>query len=259
MIYIKIAVVGGIFWDVFIYGEQAHNAEILEMCGGSGLNIAFGLKKMGFDVLFFSNIGNDYRADLIIAQLTDLGFNTRYIKKVDGTTGYHIALNEKPIAVNRGVNKLPVDIDEEQIRHCDCLVINTEIPPESVYKAVELFKEKKIFLDIGPLANLRKDVKVMAKNLLVIGNAKEAERIDCDVIKLGQKGAKWGDLSVNGNDIEYQYKIGSGDVFDVVLISCLLCGTDKFQALKRAVEKAQNAAKLIKGAFSKMQNLGEER
>ncbi|MFN4190052.1 MAG: carbohydrate kinase family protein, partial [Pseudothermotoga sp.] len=253
MIYIKIAVIGGIFWDVFIYGEQAHSAEILEMCGGSGLNLAFGLRKMGFDVSFFSNIGNDYKANLIMTELKKYDFDTQFIRQRSGDTGFHIALNEKPVAVNRGVNKLPVQIDEEHIKHCDCVVINTEVPKESIYKFMELSKEKKIFLDIGPIANLSKDVKGMARNLLVIGNAQEAEKINCDVIKLGHRGAKWGDILIEGDGIEYQYKIGSGDVFDVVLIWSLLNGADRLQALKNAVQKAQFAARSIKGAFSKMQ------
>lgn len=259
MIFIRIAVVGGIFWDVYVYGDQPHNAEILEMCGGSGLNIAFGLKMMGFDVALFSNIGNDYRADLIMTELTHLNFNTQYIRRIQGTTGYHIALNEKPIAVNRGVNRLPVQVDQEHIKSFDCFVINTEVPPESVYKVIELSKEKRIFLDIGPLANLRKDVKKLSDNLLVIGNAKESEKIDCDVIKLGPKGAKWGDLMIDGDGIDHPYKIGTGDVFDVVLIFNLLSKADKVHALKEAVKKAQYAAKSIKGAFSKMKSLSDEK
>ncbi|MGB9819725.1 MAG: carbohydrate kinase family protein [Pseudothermotoga sp.] len=256
---IKIAVVGGIFWDVYIYGEKPHSAEILEVCGGSGLNIAYGLKLFGFDVSFFSNIGTDYRADLILSELKKLDFNTEYIKRIHGETGHHIALNEKPIAVNRGVNKIPLEIDEEDLRRFDYLVINTEVPPESVYRCIDLLKEKTIFLDIGPLANLKKDTKTLSENLLVIGNQKECERIDCDVIKLGPKGARWGELSVDGDGMDYPYKIGTGDVFDVVLISSLLRGVDRLQALEKAVSKAQMAAKTTKGAFSKMRTVCDEK
>ncbi len=257
MIFIKIAVIGGIFWDIYIYGDQPHSAEILEMCGGSGLNIAFGLKMMGFDVSLFSNIGDDYRASLIISELENLGFDTQHIKKTAGATGFHIAFNEKPIAVNRGVNKLPVQIDEDQLKAFDCLVINTEVPPESVYKSIDLSKGKRIFLDIGPLANLTKDIKKMADNLIVIGNLKESEKIECDVIKLGPKGARWGEIFVSADGIDYPYKIGAGDVFDVVLISQILFGTDKIQTLQKAVRISQNAAKSIKGAFSKIKSLSD--
>lgn len=223
------------------------------------MNIAFGLRKMGFDVLFFSNIGTDYRATLILAELERLGFSTKHIRQRSGKTGFHIALNEKTIAVDRGVNNLPVQVEEEDLRHCDCVVVNSEVPPESVYRVIELSKEKSIFLDVGPLANLNKDVKRMAKDLLVIGNAIEAQKIDCDVIKLGHKGARWGDIWLEGDGIDYPYKIGSGDVFDVVLIWSLLNGADRSQALKRAVQKAQSAAKSVKGAFRKMENLGDEK
>ncbi|MEJ5228921.1 MAG: PfkB family carbohydrate kinase [Pseudothermotoga sp.] len=257
MIFIRIAVVGGTFWDVYIYGEQPHSSEILEMCGGAGLNVAYGLKKMGFEVQFFSNIGTDYRAELILQKLEKLQFNTEGIRKIQGRTGYHIAYNERPIAVDRGVNRTEIEIDEEQLAQFDCLFVNTEVPPKSVYKLLEVFIDKMVFLDIGPLANLDSE-KLKRNNLLIIGNEREAQRINCHVVKLGPKGARWEDLFVDGDGMEYLYRTGCGDVFDVILISQLLHSKTRLEVLRMAVNEAQRLAKSVKGAFSKMEKLGDQ-
>ncbi|MGJ8453712.1 PfkB family carbohydrate kinase [Pseudothermotoga sp. U03pept] len=257
MIFIKVAVVGGTFWDVYIYGEQPHSSEILEMCGGSGLNVAYGLKKKGFDVQFFSNIGTDYRAELILQHLEKLEFSTEGIRRIPDRTGYHIAYNERPIAVDRGVNRVEIQIDEEQLAQFDYLFVNTEVPPKSIYKLLELFKDKMVFLDIGPLANLDSE-KLNRNNLLIIGNEREAQKINCHVVKLGPKGARWEELFVDGDGVEYLYRTGCGDVFDVVLISHLLRSKTRVEALRMAVNEAQRLAKSVKGAFSKMEKLGDE-
>jgi len=253
----KIAVFGGTFWDVYIYGQQVHKAEVIEMCGGSGLNIAFGLWRLGFDIEFFSNVGSDYRADLILEELRALGFKNN-IRKIHGKTGLHIAYNDVPIAVNRGVNELDVPVIQELLNDCDCVFLNGEIPSSCAKKIIELCREKKIFVDVGPLANFDFDLKQAARDILVIGNEKECSRINCDVVKLGPKGAVFGSIKISGDGRDYVYRTGCGDVFDVVLMANLLNNEKISVALNRAVKEAEKMARTVKGAFSKMKNLGEK-
>ncbi len=251
----KIAVVGGTFLDLYIYGEEPHSAEIIEDCGGSGLNVAFGLKKLGFEVFFFSNLGDDHRGKFILESLQKENMDVSKIKTCKAKTGFHLAHNEKVIAVDRGANRLPVSIDYELLASSDVLFVNTEVPTETIKGILERCINKTVFLEAGPRPVLDSSIREYCGKLIVIGNERECQRIQCDIVKLGPKGAKWGELFVKGDLNNYSYTIGCGDVFDAVLIASLCKGDDREEALKRAVAISQEAAKRIKGAFNKMRRL----
>ncbi|ACR79300.1 PfkB family carbohydrate kinase [Kosmotoga olearia] len=249
----NVVVFGGTFWDVFIYGNRPHDVEILELPGGSGLNIAFGLYKLGHSVCFFSNIGNDWRGTELLKKLSENGLSTYGLTIREGKTGYHIALNDTPIGVDRGVNRLNIEFDNDTLKNADIVVINSEIPVESIYKICSK-AEKLCFIDLGPrfVIDTSKLRKLSKAKLILIGNEKECEKEGCDVIKMGSKGASWKGVTVEGDLQNYPFKVGAGDIFDVVLIDSFLKGLDKRICLERAVTISQTAAKEIKGAFSKM-------
>lgn len=246
----KIAVVGGTFVDVYIYGDEPHKCEILEDCGGSGLNVAITLQNLGFEVFFFSNVGDDHRGRFVLDRLKKLGFNLSHVKMRSGETGLHISLNEKTIAVKRGVNDLDVDIEPEILKECECAFLNTEVPKNTIEKFLRNFQGK-IFLDAGPRRTLDDGVKLLSKDLILIGNESQCEKLSCDVVKMGPRGARWGKLHVPADGIEHPYTTGCGDVFDAVFIFSLLSEADRKNALEKAVKVSQEAAKTIKGAFAK--------
>jgi len=246
---LKIAIIGGTFWDIFIYGEEAHRVEILQSPGGSGLNVAFGLYRLGFEVAFFSNLGRDLYASEIVRILQGFGFETCGMKVREGETGLHIALNEKPVGVNRGVNRLQVEFDA--LSEYDFVFVNCEVPPETIRRVCREAKE--VFLDLGPLSSV--DPADMDGKIFVIGNERECSKKRCDVIKLGPKGARWGEVFVRGNGVESPYRIGSGDVFDVVFLALLLKGKEKREIMEWAVSVSQDLSGRVKGAFNKMLSL----
>lgn len=236
--------------DVYIYGEEPHRCEILEDCGGSGLNVAIALQNLGFEVFFFSNIGDDHRGRFVLDKLKKLDFNEYHIRVRSGETGLHISLNEKTIAVKRGVNDLDVDIEPEILKECECAFLNTEVPKNTIEKFLRNFQGK-IILDAGPRRILDDGVKSLSKDLILIGNESQCEKLSCDVVKMGPRGARWGKLHVPGDGIEHSYTTGCGDVFDAVFIFSLLRENDKKNTLEKAMKVSQEAAKTIKGAFTK--------
>lgn len=248
----KVAVIGGSFVDIYIYGDEPHRCEILEDCGGSGLNVAFALRQLGFEVLFFSNVGEDHRADFFLSRLESLGFDTSHIKRRSGETGLHISFNDKTIAVKRGVNNLDVDIDWDALSECQFAFIDTEVPLQTIEHLLRNFR-RKIFLDVGPRPILREDIKSLHNDLILIGNERQCERFPCDVVKMGSRGAMWGELHFPADLSNYPYTTGCGDVFDAVLIFCLLNGEKREMALEKAVKVSQEAAKAFKTAFMKAQ------
>lgn len=250
----KILVFGGIFWDVFIYGNEPHEAEILEMPGGSGLNIAYGLFKQGFDVHFYSNIGSDWRGKEIKRILADDKFNISHIKTLNDTkTGHHIALNDKPIAVDRGANKEKIDVPV--IEKADVCVINTEIPKEVILDVLKI-PSKLAVVDLGPRPVISPEElkKSCDTELLLIGTEKECNGA-CDIVKLGPKGAQVRDKLIPSDTFIYPYTVGAGDAFDITFITLYLRTRDMLFATRSAVEASQKMTREVKGAFSKAKAL----
>lgn len=224
----NIAVFGGTLWDIFIYGDRPHGAEIMELPGGSGLNIAFGLHRLGHNVSFFSNIGNDWRGKELIKQLSKHNFPIAGLIEREGKTGYHIALNDRPIGVDRGVNRLMLEYNTDILKNADVVMVNSEIPVESVYDICSK-AERLCFVDLGPrfVIDTCRLKKISKAELILIGNEKERGEEDCDVIKMRAKGASWKGIIVRGDLQDYPYKVGAGDIFDVVLIDNFLKGLNK--------------------------------
>lgn len=248
----RFAVLGGSFVDIYIYGEEPHRCEILEDCGGSGLNVAFALQQLGFEVLFFSNVGEDHRGDFLLNKLEKLGFDTRHIKRKRGPTGLHISLNDRTVAVERGVNNLDLGLDWELLSECQLAFVNTEILRETIERFLKNFQGT-VFLDVGPRKILDPSVRSLHEDLLLIGNTSQCELLPCDVVKMGSSGARWGELFVPTDGLAHPYTTGCGDVFDAVLIHCLLQGKDRKTALETAVRVSEEAAKTLKSAFAKAQ------
>ncbi len=252
----KILVFGGTFLDVFIYGNKPHDVKIIESPGGSGLNIAFGLFRLGFDVEFIANIGNDWKGKEILSRLREFGFNIHGINVLEERTGYHISKEDIPIAVDRGVNKLPLRIAKDSLDRADIVIINTEIALHSLKEICSNFTGK-LFIDMGPLFNIKRADININKNtdVVIIGNHNMGDIEDFDVVKKGANGASWDNIEVKGDGKDYPYRVGAGDVFDVVLISSLLMGKAEKESLESGVKFSQDMAKEVKGAFNKVLNL----
>lgn len=240
----KIDVFGAVFLDRYIY-EECDETRIVESIGGSGLSIALGLHLLGHDVKFYGNIGQDDRKIKIFNILEENYFEAESIAVKRGVTGLFIAKNDKVTSVERGVNAEPLTINEELLRR-ECAVVTTELNTISLQKILS-FNWKKIFLDVGPRPHILEGI-ILPDNVTKIGNAEENEKSPCNIVKLGQNGAKWGNITVDGNNISLPYTIGAGDLFDTILIDGILSKKDRRTALKLAVECAEESCK-IKGGF----------
>jgi len=235
-----IDVFGAVFIDEYVYED-----ETIESIGGSGLNIALGLYLLGHRVNFHGNIGNDKRRIKILRELEDCGFPIGNISVKNGSTGLFTARNDKVLSVERGVNAEPLSIDADSLSG-ECAVLTTEIHEASLEKILAQ-KWRRIFLDVGPRPHILKDIQ-LPDNAIKIGNACENEIIDCDIVKLGRHGAKWGNLVAKGNNALLPYTIGAGDLFDTILIHNILKDKDSGVALSLAVEYAEKSCS-IKGGY----------
>lgn len=281
----RIAVIGSINMDVFLSinnqpkpGETIFANKVTYQPGGKGANQAVSISNMGADVYMIGRVGSDTFGEEIVKVLTDKGVDTSNVE-VDDTTKTGLALitldknAENHIVLYKGANFTlsPKDIDavEDIIEQVDIVMLQLEIPIETVNHTIELAKRKNKFviLDPAPAPLEPLSSEILRSIDLLIPNQVEAEiisgrRIDdirsaklaaSDIlsqgvkkviIKLGAKGA----LIAENNHFEYieGTKVNSvdttaaGDAFGGAVAAALLEG----QGMKSAVELANKVGAL---------------
>ncbi len=207
----KILVVGSINMDLFVeganaipgYGESIRCRHYGYAPGGKGSNQAFAVAKQGADVVFVGCIGDDENGKQVKASLDKAGVNTDYLV-IDPETQTGLALMLLDDRTGRyvsyvamgGNDRLSPDavrkaMDENEF---DMVVMQLEMPLETVYQTYELAREKGIpvFLDAGPAMKIPLE---RLKGLFILSpNEAETEALTGICIDSNEnalKAAKW--------------------------------------------------------------------
>lgn len=171
----KIAVVGSINMDqtviaerIPLKGETLRGTDLQYIPGGKGANQAVAMARLGAEVAMFGCVGNDDNGKKLTAKLKAEGINVDNIKVVDDSpTGLAIITvgeNDNTIVVvsgaNGDVNKEYVDAIKEKLFQYDMVVLQHEIPIETVHYVINLCYEKGIstVLNPAPAACVPKDI-----------------------------------------------------------------------------------------------------
>jgi len=206
----KILVVGSMNMDLFVrdcnaipsYGQSIISGDYGYATGGKGSNQAFAAAKLGGDVTMVGRVGRDSNGDQLLASLKSAGVNVDYVVRDEAAqTGLALMLvnsDGRYVAyVSIGANyRLVVDdvrraLDAE---HFDMLVMQLEIPLETVYATVSLARERNIpvFLDAGPAMHIPLDG---LKGLYILSpNEAETEALTGMSVETEEgalKAAKW--------------------------------------------------------------------
>ncbi len=148
----RIAVIGSNMVDLVTYvtrmpakGETLE-APAFEMGhGGKGANQAVAAAKLGADVLFLSKVGDDAFADGTLRNLETFGVDVRHVSRVPGRSSGVAPImvdpsGENSILIVKGANAdLHADDIEraaDDLKRCDLILLQLEIPVETVYAAV---------------------------------------------------------------------------------------------------------------------------
>jgi len=150
----KIAVVGSNMVDLITYvnrmpklGETLEAPTFSLGCGGKGANQAVAAAKLGGDVLMVTRVGDDIFAENTIQNLKDVGVDTRHVVKVPGTSSGVAPIfveesGENSILIVKGANEFltpeQVDLAVEDIKACDLIVMQLEVPLETVYHTIAI-------------------------------------------------------------------------------------------------------------------------
>ncbi|MBK8516122.1 MAG: ribokinase [Saprospiraceae bacterium] len=179
-------------------GETIIGTDYMQAMGGKGANQAMAAHKLGGNVQFITSLGNDSNGKSAMSYYKKEGLNVSSTLIVDGfASGIAIILvdedGENCIVITPGANnKLSsayISGIENIIQEADILVLQMEIPYETVKEACALAKKHHtlVILNVAPAMKLGKEILSNVSVLVV--NETEAETISLAKIEnVGKEG-----------------------------------------------------------------------
>ena len=162
----RIAVVGSNMVDLVTYvkrmpvrGETVEAPSFEMGHGGKGANQAVAAAKLGASVVMVTAVGDDMFADNTIKNLASLGVDTTYVKRVMGKSSGVAPIMVEPsgensILIVKGANAdlLPADVERaaEALKTCDLILLQLEVPLETVYAAIAFGKRHGVRTILNP-------------------------------------------------------------------------------------------------------------
>ena len=150
-------------------GETVTNAQLSKGNGGKGANQAAAAALLGADVTILGRVGDDGFGEPLVEALADKGVDTSLIEAAtDSSTGTAFITitpdGENAITVAPGANRsLTVeDVDDasDSIGDARVLVVQMEVPPEVVLRAVEVATQQgtRALVNLAPPTEVPRDL-----------------------------------------------------------------------------------------------------
>jgi ribokinase len=162
----KIGVVGSNMVDLITYVDrmpgpgETLEAPAFEMgCGGKGANQAVAAARLGAEVMMVTRVGDDVFADNTIRNLESFGVDTRHVVKVAGKSSGVAPIfveqsGENSILIVKGANAdlLPAEVDKAaaDLKQCGLILMQMEVPVETVYHTTEFAAKNGIETILNP-------------------------------------------------------------------------------------------------------------
>ena len=270
----KIVVVGSINVDLTVscsrfpqVGETMYGETFGSFFGGKGANQAVACKRLGADVTMVGCIGKDANGQSVIDNFKNEGINIEHIKVTDAPTGVAVitvAENDNEIIVIKGANSLVTKdlVDEaiNEILEADMVVMQLEIPLETVAYTLEICKKNniKVLLNPAPYCEIPKEFmdlvtyitpnETETKMMFDMPFDKALEKYPNKLIMTcGSKGVYYnnGEKLVNcpANKCKVVDTTGAGDTFNGGL-AIAICEN---KSLEEAINFAQKASSIAIG------------
>ena len=142
-------------------GENVRGSDLRTIPGGKGANQAVACARLGAETAFLGRVGDDAFGERLRQGLAEAGVRTDAVKTVaECASGIALILvdtgGQSTIVVTAGANGrlVPDDIDAARplFESADAVVLQLEIPPETVARTLRLAREagKPTILDAGP-------------------------------------------------------------------------------------------------------------
>lgn len=195
----KIAVIGSANTDLITFadalpraGETIFGTHFDLGFGGKGANQAVAARLCGGEVLMLAKVGRDLFGEATVKNFASLGIDTTHVKIVeDAPTGvapiFVEPSGQNRIIVVKGANDrlTPADIDAaaSQLRAVDIIILQFEIPLDTVYHAVRFARDNQIRCIVNPAPALPATWTELTAADYFIPNETEAELITGQAVR----------------------------------------------------------------------------
>ncbi|MCM3568965.1 ribokinase [Neobacillus mesonae] len=264
----KITVIGSLNMDLVVKtikfpddGETILGENVEYFSGGKGANQAVAASRLGADVSMIGAVGDDVYGNKLKESLNKDKIDTSSVKSASGETSglafIFVSKTENRIVVVPGANfnctKDDIDLHQDKIRDSDIVLLQMEIPLETVSYAASIAKKfnKTVILNPAPAQklpdDLLKNVDILTPNeteLQLLTN-NESKNIDFNdqMDLLLRKGVKYVITTVGAKGVlykSYQQEMRALPGFDVPVVDTTGAG-DSFNgglayALGKGVE-----------------------
>jgi ribokinase len=189
----RIAVVGSANIDLTTFsdrfpkaGETIFGQKFDLGFGGKGANQAVASRLCGADVFMVARVGSDLFGPATIANFQKLGIDTTHVRQIEGVSSGVAPIFVEPDGQNRifvvkGANDRlkPTDVDAaaDLLRTVDCIVLQFEIPLETVYYTVSFARKNSIRCIVNPAPAQPVDTTALSGLDYFVPNESEAETI----------------------------------------------------------------------------------
>lgn len=251
-------------------GETIFGREFHLGFGGKGANQAVAARLCGAQVSMVARVGDDLFGEATVRNFASFGIDASHVRITPGVSSgvapiFVDSSGQNRILVVKGANDrlLPADVDAaaELLESADVIVLQLEIPLETVYHTLRFARERGIPAILNPAPGQPLDLPSAGFAEYVIPNETEAEAIggvavrDLDtarecarrliegglrrlIITLGAKGAfsagAQKDFHVPGFEVQALDTTGAGDAFIGSFAYFLANNLPEIQAIRRA-------------------------
>ena len=154
--------------------------------GGKGANQAVASRLCGAEVFMVARVGSDLFGPATIENFKKQGIDATHVKQVQGVSSGVAPIFVEPNGQNRifvvkGANDRlkPADVDAaaDLLRTVDCIVLQFEIPLETVYHCVQFARQNGIRCIVNPAPAQPVDMKALEGLDYFVPNESESETI----------------------------------------------------------------------------------
>ena len=160
--------------------------------GGKGANQAVAARLCGAEVFMVARVGSDLFGPATIENFKKQGIDTTHVRQVDGLSSGVAPIFVEPDGQNRilvvkGANDalMPADVDQaaELLKTVDCIVLQFEIPVETVYHTIAFACANGIRCILNPAPAHPVDMSRLKGLDYLIPNETEAEIVTGSSVK----------------------------------------------------------------------------
>ncbi|MBY0076303.1 ribokinase [Priestia aryabhattai] len=269
----KVTVIGSSSMDLVVTsnirpgaGETVLGESFKTVPGGKGANQAVAAARLGADVSMIGCVGEDHYGKAILENFKSNGVSVENVKPVtdsdSGTAHIILAEGDNSIVVVKGANDYItpdyVEKAKEKIKEADIVLIQQEIPEETVEYVAQLCQELKVPLLLNPAparplkAEVIEQVSYITPNeheAALLFEGKEKEEVlkqypNKLFITEGKQGVRYfngeKEVLVPSYQVETVDTTGAGDTFNAALAVALAEG----MGFEKGIQFANRAASL---------------